>query len=484
MPLNLIIPELKSAFAEKCNYKSRMGLKVTFPEMLFQNWINSAKISLSRLGDDNADQSLGPYNEDLKSIFYIVSACNRLGLFTESINILESTGSKIKAKEKLSFHNILNRCYYLNSVSDYFKISRDVDYLRAKYKYLRDLIFPLIQYSHTLKENSRKYNKNSIENYFISEYHIIDLLLISYTFAEFSYLARCLGIFNDEKKFNKETARLEELILLELKNKNVVLKGDNAETENNHSKDNAGNSERIEDAENAEDKTRVAFSKYRNEYFAYEVFAGYPFRVNSLPDKALRAIIDKISASFAENPLYFKSIGAGDLFFSIIFAINLLLAKDARVHAVINKLFELGKEKYILPDFVNPKTGCGIRGEGDSALVLSSFACLLRSVIFIDSGEKLEFFPVPKTEWFTEGSEIKIKDAPSIFGLLDFNVYSTKNEVQFYFTGLPKYLPPNIVINLPFPAKIKQEDDFIIKKESGNSYVIHGWPSVIRFIKK
>jgi hypothetical protein len=223
---------------------------------------------------------------------------------------------------------------------------------------------------------------------------------------------------------------------------------------------------------------------YRNEYYAYNIFAGYPFNVKSLPEKKLKAVINKISDSFPENPLYFKSLGGCDMFFSVIYAINLLLVKDPRVHSIIAKLFEFGKDKYILPDFVNPETGCGIRGEGDSVKVISSFIILLRSVLFIDSQEKLDIFPVPKAEWFVEGSEIKVEDAPSIFGLLNFKVISSKNEVQFYFTGLPKYLPPNIAINLPFPVKIKQEDDFIIKKEIGNSFLIHGWPSIIRFIKR
>ena len=479
--------KLKSSYIEKCNLKSRNGLKITFPEKNYQNWINSAKVTSLNFGNYNKEKSPGLYSEDIKSIFYIISACNRLGLFPESINILESIGSKIKAKEKLSPKNISDRCYYLNSVSDYFRISRDIDYLRVKYKHLRELIFPIINYSHSFKANNLKYNNNSLENYFIREFHIIDLLLISYTFTEISYLARCLGIFNDEKKFNKEIARLEVFILRDLKSTNTVFPEDNTGKENIEAhivSDNSLEIKNFEQNEKDEYNVKETLSRYRNEFFSYNVFAGYPFRINSLPVKDLKAIIDKVSASFSENPLYFKTIGAGDLFFSIIFAANLLLVKDSRVHVIINKLFEIGKAKYILPDFINPKTGSGIRGEGDSLKVLSCFACLLRSVIFIDSEEKLDIFPVPKAEWFMDGSEIKIQDAPSIFGLLNFRVVSTKNEVQFHFSGLPKYLPPNIVLNLPFKAKIKQEDDFIIKKESGNSYVIHGWPSLVRCIKK
>jgi hypothetical protein len=464
--------KFKSKYIEHTNLKIRNGLKVTFPEKLFQNWIYGAKISALNFfpGDISEEDSL---NTDLKSIFYIISGYNRMGFLSESLNILESAAGKIKSKEKLNFENILDRCYFLNAVSDYFKLSRDIDYLRAKYKYLREFIFPLTQYSQTFQENKRKYKKNSIENYYVLEFHIYDLFLLSYTFSEFSYLARCLGIFNDEKKFNKEAIRLEELIIIEM-NKSSAAMDIVADKD-----DKVG-----EDAAGAENTEKGEFFGYRNEYDAYNIFAGYPFNVKSLPGKKLKAIINQISDSFPENPMYFKSIGGCDMFFSIIYAINLLLVRDARVHSIIEKIFEFGKEKYILPDFVNPKTGCGIRGEGDSVKVISSFITLLRSVLFMDSEEKLEIFPVPKAGWFIEGSEIKVEDAPSIFGLINFKVISTKSEVQFYFTGLPKYLPPNIVINLPFQTKIKQEEDFILKKEIGNSYSIHGWPSIIRFIKK
>ena len=462
--------KLKSKYIEQAKLKSKNGLKITFPEKLFQNWIYGSKISAMNFPDDDISKA-DSNKTDLKSIFYIISGYNRMGFFHESLKILDYAAEKIKIKEKLTFQSISDRCYFLNAVSDYFKLSRDIDYLKFKYKYLRELIFPLIQYSQTFKENKRKYNKNSIENYYILEYHIYDLLLISYTLSEFSYLARCLGIFNDEKKFNKETERLEQLIVKEISNTSSLIPESDADEDDKEKEDNK-NIENLKPAD------------YRNEYYAYNIFAGYPFNVKSLPEKKLKAVINKISDSFPENPLYFKSLGGCDMFFSVIYAINLLLVKDPRVHSIIAKLFEFGKDKYILPDFVNPETGCGIRGEGDSVKVISSFIILLRSVLFIDSQEKLDIFPVPKAEWFVEGSEIKVEDAPSIFGLLNFKVISTKNEVQFYFSGLPKYLPPNIAINLPFPVKIKQEDDFIIKKEIGNSFLIHGWPSIIRFIKK
>ena len=66
-------------------------------------------------------------------------------------------------------------------------------------------------------------------------------------------------------------------------------------------------------------------------------------------------------------------------------------------------------------------------------------------------------------------------------GPISFRVLSSSGDVQFRFTDLPKFVPPEIMINLPFRAKIKQESDFVIKKDFGNAVTINGWPEIVKF---
>ena len=91
---------------------------------------------------------------------------------------------------------------------------------------------------------------------------------------------------------------------------------------------------------------------------------------------------------------------------------------------------------------------------------------------------------IPQEDWFNPGSEISVENAPSRFGLISFRVVSTINEIQMHFDQLPKYIPPDIMITLPFKTKIHPGDDFIVKKVIGNSHIINGWPSIIKFRKK
>ncbi|MFH0974170.1 MAG: hypothetical protein V1874_00135 [Spirochaetota bacterium] len=461
--------KIKSEYIDHTSILINTGFKARFPEKSVENWLNGSKISALKFLDDNIINAISTYNADLRFLFYITSGYNRMGFFNESIRILNEAASKI-GKSKPDIRSILEKCYFICAVTDYFKLSRDLDYVKGKYKFIREISGQIIQHSGNIKDNNPAQYENSIENYAVMENHIHDTILISFTLFQISYLARCLGIFNDELKFEKESHRLEKIILNELVQKP-------------HANDSSNDEQESHD-ENIRNKTKGNIFNYRNENFVYNVFAGYPFQIKSLTDENLKKITDKISGFFPENPLYFKSIGGSDMLFSIIFAINLLRVKDPRVHNIIAKIIEFGGEKYVLQDYINPKTGCGIRGDGDSLKVISAFFILLRSVIFMDSHELLEIFPLPKSEWFSEGSEIEIQNAPSLFGNINFKVITIKNEVQFYFNDLPKFLPPQMRINLPFPTKVKQEDDFILKKEIGNSFLIHGWPSIIRFIKE
>jgi hypothetical protein len=74
--------------------------------------------------------------------------------------------------------------------------------------------------------------------------------------------------------------------------------------------------------------------------------------------------------------------------------------------------------------------------------------------------------------------------APSRFGNINLRMAVTEHEIQFFFEGLPKFIPPDILIHLPFKAVIKPGDDFVIKKDFEDSFVINGWPAYAGFIRK
>ncbi len=462
-PERIDFQESQKAYISHSNQKLENGFKLKFPNRTFQNWFYGSKFSSLNYFNKHSIGVTEWHKHDTKSIYYITSGYNRMGFLSESLKIIDSAISDFTAKGKINFKELIDGCYIISSISDYFMISRDIDYLKSKYKTIKEIATGLYKESAQLKKNETAFKdkKNSIDNYIILEHHLFDIILLSFSLRQFSYLARCLGIFDDEIKFEKKSTEIENIIIDDLK----LHFGD-------------------EPAEKSDDTSNSKLKNEINELFIYKIFAGYPFSVNSLKAQELKTIINNIAEYFKDIPLYLKSIGGGEILLSIIFANNLLIIKNPRVHDYLKKLMDMGKGRYVLPDIVNLQTGLGIMGEGDSVITISAFFTLIRNVLFMDMDDKLEIFPVPHEDWFSDGSEIIIEDAPSKFGLLNLRIISTKNEVQFHFNKLPQYVPPNIMINLPFNIRIKQEDDFIVKKKIGNSYLINGWPSIIRFLKR
>ena len=109
---------------------------------------------------------------------------------------------------------------------------------------------------------------------------------------------------------------------------------------------------------------------------------------------------------------------------------------------------------------------------------------VLKNLLFIDRTERLELFPVPREKWFKPGDSFVIRDAPSRFGLLSYRVVSGPSDVRIMFDALPRFIPPDIMINLPFRTTLQKGDDFIIKKSEGTGHVINGWPVSLCFIRQ
>jgi hypothetical protein len=284
-----------------------------------------------------------------------------------------------------------------------------------------------------------------LRDYYIAEEHPYDYILISHALAQHSYMARCLGIFGDEIKFKKESDRIAGIV----------------------------------------SATAFKFDDVRpdNEFIIYNIYAGYPFRIDAIPENAIRSLIGRIERYITEKPLLITSLG-WDIFLTLIVANNLIFIKDMRGYEIVHELLKMRDKIYVLPEYIHPATGRGNWGEGAPLALSAMIFSTIRNLMFIDYPDRLDLFPVPRPEWFEPGKEIRIDDAPSRFGLLSVRVVSTVNEIQIHFDKLPKFVPPDIMINLPMRTRIKHEDDFILKREDGRSFVINGWPSILRFIRK
>ncbi len=419
------------------------GITITLPDKKLQQWASAAKGNL--LAHKMRDIYSGVAVNFHDACFTLMGLV-RAGYFTEALMIIDEASSKFPGDEKKGTFSYAVKCSYLvTGISDYFVHTRSLDFLQSRYPVIKELGINMLAFTRSIKK-ADFHDTNSIRDFYIREGHLFDLVLMAHTMDQFAYLARCIGIFGDEKKFQKESDRLSDLFI-----------------------------------KNIESVLQEGFVK--NEFAYNFIHAGFPFRISTITDDILRAIVGLIEKNLGEYPVCVNSVGI-DVLSSLVLAVNLISLRDQKGCELLEELMQITGKRYVLPEYLNPRTLKSHRGRGDSIPCSSVMFTAIRDMIFIDYPERLSIFPAPREDWFTPGKEITVEKAPSRFGLISFRMFATSNEIQLHFDALPKFVPPDIMISLPFKTKIRQEDDFILKKETGNDYLINGWPALIRFTRK
>lgn len=421
----------------------RNGSNLSLPDRQMQNWFYGSKISLlnSSLGGlRRQDMSL-----DFRKAFYVIFGCNRMGYFPESLAyidyLIEHSPSDQK---KAGFNAVIDTCALIASIADYFIHVRDTAFLQDRFDFIKKKAYEIYNYSRAMKKAGER-SRNSLSFYSIAVEHPADNIFIAHSLGQCSYMARCLGIFGEELKFRKESERVAGMI-----------------------------------AEAAFDREG---GTPENEFDFYSLCAGFPYRIESIPESSLRGLFERMSSRFGGVPLFIKSLGY-DSMATLVAVNNLIMMKDPGAYDILASLFKMRGRTYLLPEFMNPSTGRSNWGDGASQPVSAMVFATIRNLLFIDHAERLDLFPLPRAAWFEPGNEIRIEDLPSRFGNISLRMVSTVNEIQVHFEKLPKFVPPDILINLPYRTKIKLEDDFVLKREDETSFIINGWPSIIRFIRR
>lgn len=438
--------QARDDFRAFADLRIRKGAGIKFPDRIVRGWFDAAKISLlNGLERDRTPERGIPFN--YRAVYYDVFGCNRMGYHEEALSLLGVLEKNASFDQKAyGLPEAVGSAYVIAAFADYFTHTRDTDFLQARYRFIREIASALLRFTKKVKK-AGAFASNSLQDYCVEEPHTFDLILCAAVFAQIAYLARCGGIFGDENAFQHESSRLARILAGEL---DPFLDG----------------------------KRRPL-----NDFFHYNLYAGFPFPVETFGSERMQKLCSVVLKYYGEVPLHAAGLG-WDMVSSLVMGANLVGLRDAEAVQTITRVLRMGAGRYSLPEYVNPLTGSGCGGAGASRIAATMAFAAIRHLIFIDRQDRLDIFPVPLPEWFEAGSEIAIIDAPSRFGPLSIRMIATPNEIQVHFDRLPKYVPPDIMISMPFRTSINEGEDFIVKKEVGNAYIINGWPSLVRFIRK
>ena len=444
-PAKTNFADLKKGFCDFLRLRAGSGCRLAVSDARFENWFFGSKQSLlcmTAAGMTSSGTEDDPVN--YRTLFYMVLAASRMGYFEEGIRIAEAAieGAAARVEKSASFADAVSIGYALAGFADLYSHTRNMDLLQGSHPVLKKISLALAEFTSTIKKPA-DLGCNSLDYNFTMEGHAHDLALFSSALGRFAYLSRCIGIFGDEAKFEKEADRMGAVFRAAMQS---------------------------------------GISGPLDDFFSYNCSSVFPFGLKAVDGGAGAGFCDRILALYNGAPVVVKSLGL-DLLATLLTMNCMLYQKRSQVWDVLDRVFLLGGNRLSLPDFANPSSSHGCLGQGASLAVCSMLFCTMRNLLYIDTRDRLELFPVPKEDWFMPGSELRIQDMPSRFGGLNIRVVSTANEIQLQFENLPKYVPPDIMINLPCNASVVKEDDFVLKKEFGSSFLINGWPALIRFVR-
>jgi hypothetical protein len=379
--------------------------------------------------------------DSYRKCFFHITALNMAGFDSEADIILNELVSSLKLnRKKTEFDDAVKGAYVVKAYTGYYLHKRDMEFLQKNFPVLKgigDYIYKYCSNVHGINEIDR----TTLHHIFISRPDSHDFIILASAMIDMSYLSRCMGIFGDETRYKNESDRLQAV--LRDRYRNIIARDSSDEDE----------------------------------------FYG----LLALPDRGLTGVKDDeynslLSCIYNNSnfPVFNRILGVDNNATSILLN-QLLILNNSLFTGFRGEFFSLTSGLFLTPEFIDPVTGYGCNGEGNSVITSSAYYMIIRNMFFIDRKDRLEIFPVPEKGWFVPGEKIIVEAAPSRFGIISFYVESGERDIKFIFNDPPKYLPPDIMINIPFNASIIEGDDFIVKKYTSTSFIINGWPSVARF---
>lgn len=414
------------------------GLKIEMPDENMTKYFQQSKITLfnNNTGDFDTEKTDG-----FRNLYFFSYAMNRAGLEQEAEKLVNQMLEKFHyAAKNPEYTSVISGSYLLNAFYECYLHKRESEFLQKYFPAIRKLGDYIYNFSTGIHSISQLPG-NTLKNHYIKEPAESDFVIILSAMINVSYLSRCMGIFGDEVKYKNEAERIQSIV------KNIL--------------------------EKRKTQSLADFSEFQSLIvFPDSIISGYK-------EDEYREFFSSLTKD-KNFPLYDHLSGV-DLFSSALILIHLISLKDSRFNLFYEKFFSFIDDFFTLPEFLDPILKRGVWGNGNSKIIAALILIIVRNRMFLDRAERLEIFPCPEKEWFETGKKIKIEDALTRYGKISFVSETSESEIKFTFIGLPKFIPSDIMINFPIETSIIESDDFILKRKTGNSYIINGWPSVIRF---
>lgn len=126
---------------------------------------------------------------------------------------------------------------------------------------------------------------------------------------------------------------------------------------------------------------------------------------------------------------------------------------------ILNWILSVASPTHCWPEAIHPRTKGGCIGDGHHGWAAADFILLVRNILFLEENNNLIITPVLPKDWAKAGNKIKLDQAPSYFGLINYEIeFKTKKDVVLRLKNKFEKLPEKIEWNLPFKIKSAAAD--------------------------
>lgn len=116
---------------------------------------------------------------------------------------------------------------------------------------------------------------------------------------------------------------------------------------------------------------------------------------------------------------------------------------------ILEWILDHASNTWTFPEAIHPETDGGCMGDGHHGWASAELLHLIRNMLFTEEGDKLVFFPVIHEHWTEIQDAIRVANAHSHFGTLDFSLSNESGVLEFELHGDLDRPPRVIEINVP-----------------------------------
>lgn len=181
----------------------------------------------------------------------------------------------------------------------------------------------------------------------------------------------------------------------------------------------------------------------------------YPLRVFDARDPRIVDTLTALKEIAWLEDAYFNHVGhsAFGTYLSLHIAQCLLFQRDADAWKTIHWVLRHASPTFTWAEGIHPLTRRGGMGDGHHGWALADFLLAVRNALIFEEDAHLVITPALPEAWCAEMNVIKVEDAPTYFGKVNFTIAFGERNATLVVTGDWRAAPEYIEWNLPFTLR-------------------------------